>query len=87
MSAMEVADILGGREKEILLPEGSDVSEFLLELEKRYGEPITKALCGPKRRQEQILLLNGRNIYFLEGLQTELKDGDQIFIRPAAAGG
>jgi molybdopterin converting factor small subunit len=32
-------------------------------------------------------LLNGRNIYFLEGLQTELKDGDQIFIRPAAAGG
>ena len=34
-----------------------------------------------------LILLNGRNIRFLEGLDTKLKDNDVIVISPPMAGG
>lgn len=33
------------------------------------------------------VLLNGHNIIYIKGLDTEVKDGDEIFIFPPVAGG
>jgi len=87
VAAMDIAELIGGREKEIFLPEGSSISDLLSELEKKYGEPITKFLYRTNRSLAQVVLLNGENITFLEGTKTKLKDGDEIFLVPNVLGG
>ena len=38
-------------------------------------------------RSDVTILKNGRNIYFLDGIQTQVKEGDVIAILPPAMGG
>lgn len=87
IAVMEMAIVLKDREKKIILPENALVSDLLLELEKKYGEPMTRLLYGSNRNLEHILLVNGRSIHFLQGMDTVLKDGDEIFLLPAIVGG
>lgn len=86
-AAMEMAAILESREKTIMLPEGSRIKDLLSQLENTYGEPMTQLIYGSNRDLLQILMLNGKSIFFLAGVETELKDGDQVFLMPLVAGG
>ncbi|KUO42076.1 MAG: hypothetical protein APU95_03655 [Hadesarchaea archaeon YNP_N21] len=66
------------------------VRDFIEELRKRYGQKIIDALIDPKTgdvryepdlaegKKAVRILLNGRMIWWLKGLDTELKDGDVI---------
>lgn len=87
VAVMELAAVLEGRQQEVSLPEGARVSELLAELERKYGESFTRIIYGGQRQPEHVLVLNGRSIAFLEGLKTELHDGDQLFFLSPAGGG
>jgi molybdopterin synthase sulfur carrier subunit len=64
------------------------VRELIDDLERRYAG-IKARLCeesGEVRRFVNIFV-NDEDIRFLNGLDTELKDGDEVSIIPAIAGG
>lgn len=89
-AALGIAKILGGREQEICLPEASRLANLLEVLEKKYGKLLIDYLYldkDMKLRPEVQLLLNGRNIIFLDGLNTKLNDGDELFLLPLMGGG
>ena len=60
-------------------------------LSDRFGKEFADLICDSrtKRVREEIrILLNGRHIVHLpEGLDTELKEGDEIALFPPVAGG
>ncbi len=68
--------------------EGGTVRELIDDLERRYAG-IKARLCdenGEVRRFVNIFV-NDEDIRFLQGLDTPLKEGDEISIVPAIAGG
>ncbi len=71
-----------------------------IELNLNYDKPLTvkEVLSHVKGLLEDItengklkemykVLINGHNIMFLNGLETQVKDGDEIYIFPPAGGG
>lgn len=53
-----------------------------------YGKEFTKKVFkGETLSDEIIILVNGRNINFLQDLDTPLKEDDEISIFPVVAGG
>ena len=68
--------------------DGSTAREFLKELEARY-DGIGKLLHprGEELSELIYLLVNGKNILGLEGLETVIRDGDTISLLPVTAGG
>lgn len=68
----------------------TDVASLLDELVGRFGKRLVEQLYEPgTRRLREIvhILINGRAINLLEGLNTPLKDGDVIAIFPPVSGG
>ncbi|MBD6620593.1 MoaD/ThiS family protein [Komarekiella sp. 'clone 1'] len=67
---------------------GSNIAELLDSLEQNFPG-IKSRLCDEagKPRRFLNLYLNSEDIRFLEGTDTPLKDGDEVSIVPAVAGG
>jgi molybdopterin synthase sulfur carrier subunit len=65
------------------------VQDVLTELTKRHRIEFRNYLYDDTRRLREHLQLfvNGKSVHLLEGLQTRLKDGDQIAIVPPVSGG
>ncbi|HFB84068.1 MoaD/ThiS family protein [Thermosulfuriphilus ammonigenes] len=79
---------LGRRDLSLDLPEGATVAEAIEEASRSLGPGLKERLLDAGRTQRgTIILLNGQNILYLRGLETELKDGDQIDLFPPGAGG
>jgi len=80
-------ELFSDKEREIELEGTSDVQELL------------NLLCDSEERREKIfdqfgevashvaILKNGRPVQTLEGIQTRLKEGDEIAIFPPVSGG
>jgi len=68
---------------------GKTIQDFLDALVRRYGDKISKVLFpkGPELSDLLYILVNGRNIRHLQGLRTEIKEGDVISVFPITAGG
>ncbi|MBI3088610.1 MAG: MoaD/ThiS family protein [Candidatus Omnitrophica bacterium] len=68
--------------------EGKTVSDLLTDLERRYPG-IRERICDEtgKLRRFVNVFVNEEDIRFLQGDQTPLKDGDDVSIIPAIAGG
>jgi len=67
-----------------------DVAALLDELVRRFGERMAEQLydSGSKKLRETVnVLVNGRGINLLSGLDTKLKDGDVVAIFPPVSGG
>lgn len=89
-------DILGFTGREIELPDEGDktVGELLTVLRCKYQLPdrvdISQGqliLFEESRPVGLVVLINGRNIGKLSGLNTVLNEGDQVTLFPPAAGG
>ena len=70
--------------------EAETVGELLDKFLAEYHNSLETTLYDPdtkKLRDFILILLNGRNIIFLDGLKTKLKEGDVVAISPPIAGG
>ncbi len=76
--------------KEIERPVCCDIRTLGEELSEQYGKKFRDLFFSPDGTQlgeEAIVLVNGRRIEFLDGLDTVLKDTDTVLIFPVVAGG
>ena len=67
--------------------EGATVGEVLDALYERYGELRERIAEDGGLRRFVNVYVGGEDIRFLDGLQTEVEDGDEVTILPAVAGG
>ena len=68
--------------------QGSSVRDFLFELSKNIDASLLEKLMERDEVGSGIrILLNGRSITHLKGLETSLSDRDLITIMPIAGGG
>jgi MoaD family protein len=76
--------------RQISMPPGSSLQDLLLRLQGELGEPFKEQASNIRGelREDVAILLNGRHYKHLpEGVNTILKDGDQVAIFPPVAGG
>ena len=68
--------------------DGKTVTDLLSDLERRYPG-VKERICDEhgKLRRFVNVFVNEEDIRFLQGDQTAIKDGDEISIIPAIAGG
>jgi sulfur-carrier protein len=67
--------------------EGSTVGEVLDSLYDRYGELRSRIAEDGGLRRFVNVYVGGEDIRFLDGLETQVHDGDEVTILPAVAGG
>ena len=87
---LTLKQILGQREFEVSIQEGSTVNNLLAWMIERWGDKLSPHLFQPEsdRVLSHIrLLVNGRDIQFLNGVDTVLHDGDEFSILPILTGG
>jgi len=85
-----LAKIVVAREIEISVPNNSTLQEILENMVDTYGDELASHLFQPKSTTllpYLRLMVNGRDIAFLDGMNTLLKDGDEILILPPVSGG
>jgi len=81
-------DLTGVLKTEVEVPDGITVRELIDVLDQRFGKLKAEILEGDKLKPMYNILVNGRAVEWLNGLETGLKDGDEVvFIPPAAGGG
>ena len=68
-------------------PNVRGVVRLLIDSVSDRDKPILIDLEVSDPRLNALLLLNGREISILEGLETEVKDGDELTIIPVVHGG
>ena len=67
--------------------DGSTVGEVLDALYAQYGELRSRIAEDGGLRRFVNVYVDGEDIRFTEGLDTPVKDGDEVTILPAVAGG
>ncbi|MCW3986173.1 MAG: MoaD family protein [Candidatus Bathyarchaeota archaeon] len=65
------------------------VKDVLEELVRRHGKEFKDYLYDEKRRVREHLqlLVNGKSVSLSEGLETRLREGDEVAIVPPVGGG
>jgi len=85
-------EIVNKREETLTLNEGEKVTVDLVlkTLSQKYGTPFMEYVYNGKTGQPKNFLqflVNGTSTSMLNGLETELKDGDVLAILPPVGGG
>lgn len=89
-SILGIKEIIGQREVEIELPENSRLSDLITNMVEKWGNDIASRLLEPGGNNILSyirLMVNGKDIAFLDGLDTVLCDGDEVIIFPPVSGG
>lgn len=75
--------------KELVIPAPPTAQALFDELAVRYGPAMQKKLFAPNGElsEDVILLVNGRHISHIAGLDTPLSEGDTVSLFPMVAGG
>jgi molybdopterin converting factor small subunit len=87
---LESMQSLGGKNIEIIVPEGTDVKSLICGMAEIWGDSLSPHIFRPGTDQllpDIRVMVNGQNIGVLHGLDTLLKDGDEVLLLPLAAGG
>jgi len=82
-----IREVFQEKEREIELERASTIRDLLDFLCNTYEQRQKIFDQSGQIRSELIILKNGRHINFLDGIQTELKEGDTIAIFPFVCGG
>lgn len=83
-------DLLGLKELELEVgpEENLKLIDLLERLFQKFGEKFRNKMLENGNIKPQVnIMINGRNIKFLDGLNSSLKDGDIVAIFPPVAGG
>jgi len=85
-------EVTNKKEETLKFPEGEKVTvEVVLKtLTQRYGKPFVEYVYDAKTGEVRgflQFLINGKSATTLNGLQTELEDGDVLAILPPVGGG
>jgi molybdopterin synthase sulfur carrier subunit len=86
----DIKEIIGSREISLVLDEGSTIKHLIDHLFERYGTELKEKIIDSKNGNMRIqftILLDGRNINYLNGMETKLTDGSVISLLPPAGGG
>ena len=87
---MELKKICGQREFEFSIPRRSTVKDLLVLMINKWGDQLSSRLYKPGTDSilpHIRLMVNGRSIEFLKGMETVLQDGDEFQMLPLVAGG
>lgn len=84
-----ITDLIGKRELDIQAHEGATLFDVFTEVERQYGESVSRKIIGPDGNFQSYVLVsvNGTDIRRLNGISTRLKDGDGILVALQIAGG
>jgi len=85
-----IKDVVGQRLTEIEIPDESTIDDFLWYVRERWGDELSSRLFQPDSvafLPYVRVMINGQAIEFLDGMETPLKDGDEVLILPPASGG
>lgn len=71
------------------VPEGSSVHDLLIIVAARYGDELREYLFTDDEglNSHVVVILNGRGVGVLDGLDSALNDGDRVAILPSIGGG
>ncbi len=87
----DLIDFLGGSKLTIELGEGAKVADLISKMaEVKAGFREKMEVLSRRRGATDYgltMLVNGKNINVLKGLETQLKDGDTVVFLPPVAGG
>ena len=90
-SVLDVAAVLGAKERVMDIPEDDTVRGLLMALCAGYGERLSALILqcqDPLELAPNVkVYVNGRGAVFLDGLDTVLHDGDDVLIMPQVSGG
>jgi len=76
--------------KKSIVYEGKTVQEIISQFLNENREKLDVELLDKKKKKfdsHVLILLNGRNIKYLNNYKTSLKDGDELYLSYALAGG
>ncbi len=82
--------IMGSGEIELSFPEGGSLGQLITTVVNKYGNDLASYLYEPNSKNLRSyirLMVNGRDIAFLEGIETVLRNGDEVLILPPVSGG
>ena len=85
-------EIVGKKEEALSFPEGEKITVdmVLKKLTEKYGNPFQEYIYDTKTSQPKgflQFLVNGNSTSTLNGLETQLRDGDVLAILPPVGGG
>jgi molybdopterin synthase sulfur carrier subunit len=87
---LAIKKILGKGEIELSVPEKSTLQELVTKLVNNFGDELASLLLESETRKvlpHIRLMVNGRDIAFLNGMDTVLQPGDEVLILPPVSGG
>jgi len=78
----------GSGEKKISV-DASTLNDAFIKISETMGEDFKRRVLNNDGTPRSLInvYINGKNAKFSSGLDTELKDGDEVYILPAVAGG
>ncbi len=80
--------LVGASEVEVDAGPGNTVGEALAELVQRYPQLRPEIFTAEGELQDRVhVFINGRDVRYLEGLETRIKEGDELRIFPPVGGG
>lgn len=86
-----IRNLIGSvRQEEVEIKEGSSVTDLLMMLSEKYGEPFRKAIYetkGADVKSNFIVTVNGYLLNQLKGVETKLKNEDHVVLSPVVSGG
>ncbi|MHA1596637.1 MAG: MoaD family protein [Candidatus Asgardarchaeia archaeon] len=81
---VELRDITGVKRDDF---EARDIEDLLEKLVEKYPKLRDVLFKNGNLNEDYLIILNGRNARFLEGLKTRLKEGDVVSILSPIIGG
>ena len=82
--------VLHAKEFDVSLQEGATIEALLRDLLARYGEELAIWVANSEAQfatQHVRILVNGKEMFMLRGIDTVLTDGDVVSMLPVVGGG